>query len=102
MDLALRGPAARSVARSPSEPRGRVGSGQVVVFPAGEQHTRSSQKEMPFALHFAREQASIGAGPRPARCPDGDPASTTLGAGPFPGFLVCTLLLGGPEYSKRG
>ena len=26
-----------------------------------------SRHEMPFALHFAREQASIGAGPRPAR-----------------------------------
>jgi hypothetical protein len=34
---------------------------------AGGQHTRPSQKEMPFALHFAREQASIGAGPRPER-----------------------------------
>jgi hypothetical protein len=30
-------------------------------------HTRPSQKEMPFALHFAREEASIGAGPRPER-----------------------------------
>ena len=35
--------------------------------PSGGQHTRPSRKEMPFALHFAREQASISAGPRPER-----------------------------------
>ena len=41
-------------------------------------------------------------GPVPHGCPRGGPASSTLGGGPFPGFLVCTLLLGGPEYSKSG
>ncbi len=46
--------------------RRRAAVGKTTSGPGG-QHTRPSQKEMPFALHFAREQASIGARPRPER-----------------------------------
>ncbi len=57
--------------------------------------------------HFPREQTSIGQGPVPHGCRHGGPdsegsAKLRVGAGPFPGVLVETLLLGGPEYPERG
>jgi hypothetical protein len=53
---------------------------------SGGQHTRPSQKEMPFALHFAREQASIGAGPRPARMSPWRPCLLHARCGAFSWF----------------